>query len=698
VLFRSVQLSGIKCPMFKREEDKEVAEPYAEEAKQFVESRLLQRDVKIILEGVANQANGILLGTILHPNGNISEFLLKDGLARCIDWSMGVVTQGSDKYRLAEKQAKQARLRLWKSYQPASAGLDEASKVFAGKVVEVGNGDTLTVRLQDGTYKKIFLSSIRPPRLADFAKDDAPVRPDKKNVPLYDIPYLFEAREFLRKKIIGKKIIGTVDYVQPKSDDYQEKICCTVMLGEINVAEALVSSGLAKVIRYKQDDDQRSSKYDDLLAAEARAQKKGAGIHSTKEFTTMKIADASADVNRAKQFLPSLTRLGRVDALVEFVSSGSRLKIYLAKESCLLTLILAGVECPRYGSGRPGPNNTAAAKSDEFGDDAYLLTKERCLQHEVKVEIENVDKYGNFIGWLFTEDNTNLSVALVEAGYAAVFRGAYNSPYFGSLTNSENKAKEKKLNRWKNYVEEKVVVEDAEKNEPHERAFNQTRIVITEIGKDFHFYAQHVDDGPKLEQLTNLLRSELLVHAPVPGAYTPNVGDICVAKFSLDDEWYRAKVLKVDGNKIHVLYIDYGNQEITVATKLGEISPGFTTLPAQAHQYGLALISLPKDEDYVEAALDQLKSEISCDAEYFINKEYRNGSVEFVTLFNSAQEDIGKSLVSNGYVLVERRREKRLHKLVSEYTKAQESAKSSRLNLWRYGDITEDDTPEFGNK
>lgn len=60
------------------------------------------------------------------------------------------------------------------------------------------------------------------------------------------------------------------------------------------MAEALVSNGLAKVIRYKQDDDQRSSKYDDLLAAEARAQKKGAGIHSTKEYTNMKIADASA--------------------------------------------------------------------------------------------------------------------------------------------------------------------------------------------------------------------------------------------------------------------------------------------------------------------------------------------------------------------------------------------------------------------
>jgi hypothetical protein len=29
--------------------------------------------------------------------------LLKEGLARCIDWSMGVVSQGSEKYRLAEK-------------------------------------------------------------------------------------------------------------------------------------------------------------------------------------------------------------------------------------------------------------------------------------------------------------------------------------------------------------------------------------------------------------------------------------------------------------------------------------------------------------------------------------------------------------------------------------------------------------------
>ena len=63
----TVQLSGIKCPGFKREGDNEVPELFAEEAKQFVETRILHRDVQVILEGVANQNSAILLGTVLHP-------------------------------------------------------------------------------------------------------------------------------------------------------------------------------------------------------------------------------------------------------------------------------------------------------------------------------------------------------------------------------------------------------------------------------------------------------------------------------------------------------------------------------------------------------------------------------------------------------------------------------------------------------
>ena len=501
----TVQLSGIRAPGFKRAEGEqaEVAEPFAEEARQFVETRLLQQDVKVVLEGVANQSSGILQGTVLHPRGNISEFLLKDGLAKCVDWSMGIVSAGPEKYRAAEKQAKQAKLRLWKNYTQASSGFDEATKNFSGKVVEVFNGDGMVVKLQDGTMKRIFLSSIRPPRSNDYPDL---VKTEKRGNPLYDIPYLFEAREFLRKKLIGKRVNCTIDYVQPKSNDYPEKVCCTVMINDLNVAEAIVSQGLAKVIRYKQDDDQRSSKYDDLLAAESRAQKKNAGVHSNKEPATMKVADVSADSNRAKQFLPLLQRAGKMDALVEFVSSGSRFRLYIPKETCCITFLLTGIDCPRLG--RPAMNNNAATPSEEYAEDAFLLSKSLTLQREVRVEVEGVDKGGNFLGQMTTEDGVNVSVSLVEAGYAAVYKSSAMSPaVLAGLTSAELKAKEKRLNRWKNYVEEVVVPkEELEKNEPQERVVHQKKIVVTEVSSDLHFYGQLVENGAKLENMTTQLR------------------------------------------------------------------------------------------------------------------------------------------------------------------------------------------------
>lgn len=75
-------------------------EEFGEEAKYFVEIRLLQRDVKVVLEGAANQN---IIGSVFHPAGNIAEFLLREGLAKCMDWSMGLVKNGAEKLRDAER-------------------------------------------------------------------------------------------------------------------------------------------------------------------------------------------------------------------------------------------------------------------------------------------------------------------------------------------------------------------------------------------------------------------------------------------------------------------------------------------------------------------------------------------------------------------------------------------------------------------
>ena len=54
---------------------------------------------------------------------------------------------------------------------------------------------------------------------------------------------MFDAREFLRKKLIGQNVHVIVDYIQPASDNYPEKTCGTITIGGVNVAEALVSKG-----------------------------------------------------------------------------------------------------------------------------------------------------------------------------------------------------------------------------------------------------------------------------------------------------------------------------------------------------------------------------------------------------------------------------------------------------------------------
>lgn len=252
--------------------------------------------------------------------------------------------------------------------------------------------------------------------------------------------------------------------------------------------------------------------------------------------------------------------------------------------------------------------------------------------------------------------------------------------------------------RWKNYVEEKIVPEDVEKNEPQERTVVLKKLVITEIKSDLHFYGQSVESGPKLEQLTTQLRAELASKPPVAGAYTPKVGDICVAKFSADDEWYRAKVTGTSSNsQATVLFIDYGNSEKLPSTRLAQIPAGFDSLPAQAHEFALAFVQTSSDEDDNEAALDAFRSIASDQSEFTYNIEYKSGSTDFITLLDAKNTDVGKYLVSEGYVSVDRaRKEKRLQKLLNDYFKSLSAAKAAHKNMWRYGDKEQDDAAEFG--
>jgi hypothetical protein len=62
--------------------------------------------------------------------GNIAEALLKEGFARCVDWSMASMKSGSVTLRKAEKAAKEARIRIWKDYQATGPQVGYFDTVF----------------------------------------------------------------------------------------------------------------------------------------------------------------------------------------------------------------------------------------------------------------------------------------------------------------------------------------------------------------------------------------------------------------------------------------------------------------------------------------------------------------------------------------------------------------------------------------
>uniref|UniRef100_A0A8C7J748 Staphylococcal nuclease domain-containing protein n=1 Tax=Oncorhynchus kisutch TaxID=8019 RepID=A0A8C7J748_ONCKI len=682
----TVMLSGVKCPTFKREADgTESPEPFAAEAKFFTESRLLQRDVQIILESCPNQ---VILGTVLHPNGNITELLLKEGFARCVDWSMAVYTQGAEKLRAGEKSAKERKVRIWKDYVAPTANMDQKDRQFVAKVMQVVNADAVVVKLNSGEYKTIHLSSIRPPRIEGESTKDTVA--------------LFKSAFSCLTSFTGRVNV-TVDYIRAATSSsetstipaFAERTCATVTIGGINIAEALVSKGFATVIRYRQDDDQRSSHYDELLAAEARAIKNGKGLHSKKEVPIHRVADISGETQKAKQFLPFLQRAGRSEAVVEYVFSGSRLKLYMPKETCLITFLLAGIECPRGSRNMPGGMQVA----EPFSDEAMAFTKELVLQREVEVEVESMDKAGNFIGWLHIE-GVNLSVALVENALSKVHFTAERSSYYKTLVSGEEASRLRKDKIWANY-EEKKVEEVVHVMEEKERTANYRAVYVTEITDTMHFYTQDVETGTQLENLMETMRAEIAAQPPVEGSYAARRGDYCIANFSADGEWYRARVEKVQSPaKVHVFYIDYGNREIVPSTRLAVIPPAFSTraLAAQATEYAFAYIQVPQDEDARADVVDSLVRDIQ-NTQCLLNVEHSGVTCPHVTLqFADSKDDVGLSLVKEGMVMVDVRKEKHLQKMVTEYLNGQESAKTARLNIWRYGDFRDDDADEFGYK
>ncbi len=112
------------------------------------------------------------------------------------------------------------------------------------------------------------------------------------------------------------------------------------------------------------------------------------------------------------------------------------------------------------------------------------------------------------------------------------------------------------------------------------------RIVLTYVTTELKIYVQYADQGQKVEQLQNDLR-EIFNQKKPTGGHTPKKGELLAACFTQDNEWYRARVEKIEGNnRVSVYFVDYGNREvITDLTRL-------TTLPLGKSDFYFSILIL----------------------------------------------------------------------------------------------------------
>jgi staphylococcal nuclease domain-containing protein 1 len=466
-----------------------------------------------------------------------------------------------------------------------------------------------------------------------------------------------------------------------------------------NISLSLLEEGLAAVAQHHINDN-KSPDYESFLMAEQNAQKKSKGRFS-KDLPTRKFIDLcplkdnnsnQAVIKKAKQIIPFLQRKGRVSAVVEYVFNPTKFKIYIPLESCLIHMMLQGIKAPSKKQG----------ESEPFADESLEFARDHCHQQDVEVEVLDVDKFGNFSGNIFV-NKLNFSILLLQEGLSSVRAGSSRLPFYNDFVRAEQIAISAKKNIWKNWtpqVEQEKKKEEQEEDQKREEKAKQKRIfqaIITEVLDGGKFYCQF--KGEDLSQLSTLMKQLQVVPSSSSSSWEPKNGTKCLALYDCDKQWYRAivkQVLDQDKNNIEYLvyFIDYGNTDYVSRSSLRPIDSKQLSLPAQAKECCLALINVPSSgKDFCDEAAFCFK-DLVWGKTMMANIEYQeSGGPLHLSLGDPVSHvHVNAELVRRGFARVKRGIDR--HPQAAKLREEEEFAKESHVNIWHYGDISDDEEDE----
>ena len=617
--------------------------------KNWMSKNIYQKDFKFTILSVEDDVLNIV-----ESEGEVLSKLLKNGWARLEPEAASEMPPDFfGRLREVQGEAQEKRLRIWKDLKKKNKGKQLKSdkwplkKRIEVKVMEVHNGDTVTVQEPSGERLRIFLTNIKAPRYNWAEADKGP-------------HCSFESREFTRTSLI-KKNVGLEMDVRKSFIKEEEKKEIIINAGTIYIKDEpfgvkLLERGLAELNIVRGSEDISSALKVYTYASE-RAKKGKKGIYG-KKTGRKTYWDYSKPENKKKLKSESNLEAGEqmIKAVVEKCISASRIKLRLDSEGCFVIFVLNTVKSIR------GDKNMLSL--EKWFEKGRTLASDLIAQRDVSIQIENIDNVGNVHGSLFV-GKKNYAVKILEEGMGFLDTTWGRSKYHAVMEKAEQSAKDKKAGFWsdKSVVVTLGLEDDDEddmgdmdeiqetKEKVKKSTVREYKAQLSECESADLFYMQR-SGSTQIKSIVSIIKDRHRKCAVLEEPISLNT--LCMAYY--DGQYHRCRVTrKIGKNKYKVFFIDWGNYDTVKINDLKMCPKKAMNIAPQAKCVSLAHIRVAhRDQEFGLLTVDRIQ-ELLMEKKVNVvqlNKKKGVGNVE-IYLKNSKniKDTLNYMLCAEGYAL-----------------------------------------------
>ena len=673
--------------------------------KAYAERLILHKDIKAVFQSVDADRN--FVGDLLEKKGSVAGFVLKNGYSKLfISNSTNYKTEELNAVKEAQQNAKKERLRVWKNEKGSDDEEENESgfvveKVkkeksskneFEGTVIAVHSGDSASVKAPNGEVLRIFLSHMKAPKFA------------KPNTEEQDQPWAFQAKEYLRKILVGKKVKCEQDYSKTLDDGKKMNFYSLFRTGgkdgkeEKNVNVELLELGYANYIppNPKLDDD--VSKYlDSYQVAEKVAKEKKVGLFSTKYPGNANYSDLiAANKTKKKEFINFLVPGKNLQCVIEYCFSGSKFKVRIEKNKCYIPFSLIGIKTF-------GKDKNTTELQEKFLREATEFSNNHILQREGTCDIVQADRVGNYFGYLHI-NGVNFGTTLLKEGLAVVATSYSSAPivHLNEYKAAEKSAESAEKNIWAHpnlasFLKEGEIVQSLPKG--FEEKHSDVKLRITDY-IDFNNFYVNILPNKSLDTIDNVLNDyESGKTKSQPLEFPAKLGTLCVARYSMDGRFYRAKLVKaLKDDKFEVLLLDYGTIDTVGKKDLIKLDGSIAMIEPQSVLCELAYLKYSQNS--MKKALDTINDFVNIDVElpgkicytYAANGVTKVGLVVYQNKDKKLKDTYHNDLLKLGFAKLDAK--KSLPDYLKDLKECERKAEQLGVGLWAENEQTDYDQEE----